>query len=950
MLPDSGWGAERVQRARQQEKAQTDVLTPNVSATGFPNLSIDKAIGMSGMRLPVSGSGDPRQEHRVQISDICLNASTAESVVAQIRLVVSNPSVIQLGPLGQMRLRVQYAGVALGVFVVQAWDTVRRGENSVLVQGTLDVAPRDLVPASDLFSALLAGRPVTLLSALEASNSPLVAAALDDVPLSTWVSMPALPLLRAWDGLTIVSCSLVPMCRSVDGSRRRSAACVSQAGVSEVRLEVRVRVGINQLLGPEGLMKVMSLAAPDVALGYGGNAVATLALPTLALPEDEQGATTLDMSVAAVARVQDDGFGTFVREFMQADEVKVVLNASLSANVSTAMGTLGLVGVPISQPLRLPAAGDLRDVRVLEFDVSEGSGGMLEVWIKAQVWNPSSLSATLGAVTFEIKFDGELLGNVATPNLVVMPGPNIIECSGALMPVGSAAVAALGQLVATYLRGDVVKTSVRGLTASTFDAPWLQSAISALNLEVPLQLPKRDPLLQDIEVDRMAVRFGGSEHTGGPLLSAQIRARLALPFSVRLDVTSADLSLFISGGLVGHTAGQAFAFVGCNGVDIECDGVSGQVNITLSDAPLRVLDEAALDEFVRAQFQEALVMLSVEGNVSVTAAMQFGGIRLRDVPVTSSLVVRGMAGLNTPPVEVSGVQVYPAHSPIELPVSMTVGIFNPSDLDIALGDVTFVLFVTDCMTATAAEVASFGEVSLAGVVLRQGWNRFPANGTFSASRVSESCGEEFLSNYVNGRASNVTLRGGWSRVPVIQSLLRAFETSIKTPGLANALVSEVNILMLDPLPVLESRVLHVTVTLINPTEATAELLSLALALQFKDASGRLHTLGDYQQDLSDSPIVLPARSTVTTGGLCVKLSKVLSPLLIKAFLEASTSVSGAPIWVQGPARARLGDKVLVHLDLQQGPAFAKVRWQTPPACWPALSAARHLHALPPRVL
>ena len=82
MLPDSGWGAERVQRARQQEKAQTDVLTPNVSATGFPNLSIDKALGMSGMRLPVSGSGDRRQEHGVQISDICLNASTAESVVA----------------------------------------------------------------------------------------------------------------------------------------------------------------------------------------------------------------------------------------------------------------------------------------------------------------------------------------------------------------------------------------------------------------------------------------------------------------------------------------------------------------------------------------------------------------------------------------------------------------------------------------------------------------------------------------------------------------------------------------------------------------------------------------------------------------------------------------------------------------------------------------------------
>ena len=45
MLSDSEWGGERVQRARQLEKAQTDILIPNASATGFPNLSIDKALG-----------------------------------------------------------------------------------------------------------------------------------------------------------------------------------------------------------------------------------------------------------------------------------------------------------------------------------------------------------------------------------------------------------------------------------------------------------------------------------------------------------------------------------------------------------------------------------------------------------------------------------------------------------------------------------------------------------------------------------------------------------------------------------------------------------------------------------------------------------------------------------------------------------------------------------------
>ena len=40
------------------------------------------------------------------------------------------------------------------------------------------------------------------------------------------------------------------------------------------------------------------------------------------------------------------------------------------------------------------------------------------------------------------------------------------------------------------------------------------------------------------------------------------------------------------------------------------------------------------------------------------------------------------------------------------------------------------------------------------------------------------------------------------------------------------------------------------------------------------------------------------------------------------------------VWLKGPVKVRLGGKVEAHLNLQQGPAPAKLHFVSPPACWP----------------
>jgi len=40
------------------------------------------------------------------------------------------------------------------------------------------------------------------------------------------------------------------------------------------------------------------------------------------------------------------------------------------------------------------------------------------------------------------------------------------------------------------------------------------------------------------------------------------------------------------------------------------------------------------------------------------------------------------------------------------------------------------------------------------------------------------------------------------------------------------------------------------------------------------------------------------------------------------------------VWLKGPVKVRLGGKVEAHLNLQQGPAPAKLHFVSPPGCWP----------------
>jgi len=87
--------------------------------------------------------------------------------------------------------------------------------------------------------------------------------------------------------------------------------------------------------------------------------------------------------------------------------------------LSLSLGLAGLVAVP---PL------------LQGMDVVESTERTLTIKATLVIWNPSTITAALGEVSFLWAFNGHLIGLAAVPNGNILPGNNTIECIGVLDP------------------------------------------------------------------------------------------------------------------------------------------------------------------------------------------------------------------------------------------------------------------------------------------------------------------------------------------------------------------------------------------------------------------------------------------------------------------------------------------------------------------------------------
>ncbi|KAF9360638.1 hypothetical protein BGX34_007660 [Mortierella sp. NVP85] len=262
-------------------------------------------------------------------------------------------------------------------------------------------------------------------------------------------------------------------------------------------------------------IKVLSMR-PDAWLKLPGGAnMASLVLPDFQPTKSRQAGSTLEVDLALdntpleVLQERRQDFYKFLDSSFNKEWVELGIAGGASAIVETGLGTFELGPIPFDVVTRQRGLAGLVAVPPLlqGMDVVESTKHTLTIKATLVIWNPSTITAALGEVSFLWAFNGHLIGVAAVPNGNILPGNNTIECIGVLDPSidcsrkkdpecdPELAQSATRQFISKYISGDnTTAIEVLGYAEST-KIPLLQPMLSTFSMTTHLPTIEQDFLI-----------------------------------------------------------------------------------------------------------------------------------------------------------------------------------------------------------------------------------------------------------------------------------------------------------------------------------------------------------------------------------------------------------------------------------------------------------------------
>ncbi|KAI0773181.1 hypothetical protein BD413DRAFT_603560 [Trametes elegans] len=474
--------------------------------------------------------------------------------------------------------------------------------------------------------------------------------------------------------------------------------------------------------------------------------------------------------------------------------------------------------------------------------------------------NPSPFDVNLGKVVFALSYRGLPLGTGSNPNLTITPGNNTVKLSGRLIPQsGDSALATVSELFTQYLNGEASDVIAQGQSSIQLDGSaisWLSQGLEALALHVPLKAPGGaiSPI-KSITIGDMALAFSVQAPWGPIANSRTVQAAMELPFGFGLSIGQIQNAFNITreSGVVAGLSTPADKSTSHIKVVNETF-TQGIINITIENTALNVLDpnhpnfsrfNANLTAGTRTPFQ-------LQGHARAVANMSIGQVTLDPIKFDVASGLDGLRGLDNL-VTIGGVDVVGgAEDAINLAIN--VSIVNPSNLQLALGDLDLQLF---------RDGALMGTTLMPNLTLNMGNNSVTAQGRFQPNLNAK--GQQTLNEFVGGSNVDVAI-SGYQQSTLVTSLLEAFEglnIEAVLPALQTKLLNSASLEVLATTGH-ENNIAHATVSLANPFTAGLVITHVASNVTFRDI-----TLGTIQTPTNFSS---PGKETSSSPALDLDLN------------------------------------------------------------------------------
>ncbi|KEQ62855.1 uncharacterized protein M437DRAFT_48925 [Aureobasidium melanogenum CBS 110374] len=410
------------------------------------------------------------------------------------------------------------------------------------------------------------------------------------------------------------------------------------------------------------------------------------------------------------------------------------------------------------------------------------------------------------------------LADATTPSLSVRPEENLnVSVSGFVRRLPQVFTQAcpgshespLDNLLGGYIHGNDTTVYVRGSDSPSLDTPrWITDIMSDITVPVPFPGHTFGHLIKNFTM--ADVHFGLPDPfadpdtpEANPKISAVIKALVALPeemnFNISVGRVRANADVFYHGDKLGYLDLSKWQKANSTRIPSAKDqGPLLAVQSAIEKAPLMVTDDDVFTDVLNALlFGGKGVELGIKADVDVEMETALGQLAVRKIPAEGSVPVkrsqeshianmrplvaikRGGVGSFTP--KIGNLQILDT-SKTSLTLTALVNFTNPTEYSATVPFVDINILTNDTLLghATAKDVHVVPGNNT-NILVTAVWDPRTLGGE-EGHRV----GVEFLSQYISGFNTTLSLRAHEGTIPSQPSLGRAlskFQVDLPTPNL-----------------------------------------------------------------------------------------------------------------------------------------------------------------------
>ncbi|KAF9007982.1 hypothetical protein BDQ17DRAFT_1388900 [Cyathus striatus] len=456
------------------------------------------------------------------------------------------------------------------------------------------------------------------------------------------------------------------------------------------------------------------------------------------------------------------------------------------------------------------------DVTLNDFQLpSDNSAGGIDFLAATELNNPRYSKICL-------KYRNVALGIGTGMDVNIVPGPNNITLIGILEPHGDPQeLSVVSELFTNYLNGLESPVAAQGNSSITNDGSpisWLTSGLTALNLSVPLKAPSPLNPIRAIDIGSLGLAFDKDIPWTPEANSNSVQASLQLPFGFNVGIGEIENAFNLSSG--GSPIAGLSTPLGTSKSSITVLGqknTAGMINITISNTRLSCPDP---QHPAFAAFSQSHLTSLIDANLTSSDSTEFrlighskaiantsiGQITLDPININVSTSLDGLQGLQGM-TSIENVDVVGGTTD-GINLGIEVSIFNPSNLNLAVGDLNLQLF---------RDNVNIGSVLLPNLTLAMGNNSFAATSVFPANNNPQ--GRQTLNDFVGKRDVQLKIAGfdGSTQVASLAEAFKTLDIEVTLPSLTSSLLGG------GALKRRENNISHVAVSLINPFSTALQI-------------------------------------------------------------------------------------------------------------------------------